>query len=214
MPPARTRGSTIRRSPPVDSDMRLRTLIQQALDSLALSASDIDARMPRSSSWAIRTSWPIFRCLRARRARETDSGVRRALDESISMLQLDDPSPAVEAAAAERLGAGGAMGAVDALEKLDKKPGAARPAVKAAAKRPIAAINQHIWVVNFYGTIFRGVSLGSILLVAALGLAITFGLMGVINMAHGEMIAVGAYACYFVQNIFRHRFRLRDHAAV
>jgi urea transport system permease protein len=56
--------------------------------------------------------------------------------------------------------------------------------------------------VNFIGTIFHGLSLGSILLVVALGLAITFGLMGIINMAHGEMIAVGAYTCYVVQNIF------------
>ena len=52
------------------------------------------------------------------------------------------------------------------------------------------------------GTLFRGLSLGSILLVAALGLAITFGLMGVINMAHGEIIVVGAYTTYLVQNIF------------
>jgi urea transport system permease protein len=56
--------------------------------------------------------------------------------------------------------------------------------------------------VNFFGTIFHGLSLGSILLVVALGLAITFGLMGIINMAHGEMIAVGAYTCYVVQNLF------------
>jgi len=57
-------------------------------------------------------------------------------------------------------------------------------------------------VVNFYGTLFRGLSAGSILLVVALGLAITFGLMGVINMAHGEMITVGAYATYITQNVF------------
>ena len=55
---------------------------------------------------------------------------------------------------------------------------------------------------NSVGTAFRGLSLGSILLVVALGLAITFGLMGIINMAHGEMIAVGAYTCYLVQNLF------------
>jgi urea transport system permease protein len=63
-------------------------------------------------------------------------------------------------------------------------------------------VESHISTVNFFGTLFRGVSLGSILLVVALGLAITFGLMGVINMAHGEMIAVGAYTTYIVQNIF------------
>jgi urea transport system permease protein len=53
------------------------------------------------------------------------------------------------------------------------------------------------------GLAFAGVSLGSILLLAALGLAITYGLMGVINMAHGELIMIGAYATYVVQNLFR-----------
>jgi urea transport system permease protein len=53
------------------------------------------------------------------------------------------------------------------------------------------------------GRVFSGISLGSILLLAALGLAITYGLMGVINMAHGELIMIGAYATYVVQNLFR-----------
>ena len=53
------------------------------------------------------------------------------------------------------------------------------------------------------GAIFSGISLGSILLLVALGLAITYGLMGVINMAHGELMMIGAYATYFVQNQFR-----------
>lgn len=76
------------------------------------------------------------------------------------------------------------------------------PQVASAARRAIRSIEEHIGWVKFFGTIFHGVSLGSILLVVALGLAITFGLMGIINMAHGEMIAVGAYACYVVQNLF------------
>jgi hypothetical protein len=54
------------------------------------------------------------------------------------------------------------------------------------------------------GVMFTGISLGSILLLAALGLAITYGLMGVINMAHGELMMIGAYATYVVQNLFRH----------
>ena len=53
------------------------------------------------------------------------------------------------------------------------------------------------------GNVFSGLSLGSVLLLAALGLAITFGLMGVINMAHGEFLMIGAYATYVVQNLFR-----------
>ncbi len=55
---------------------------------------------------------------------------------------------------------------------------------------------------NFVGTAFRGLSLSAVLLVAALGLAITFGLMGVINMAHGEVMAVGSYTAFAVQGIF------------
>ena len=51
--------------------------------------------------------------------------------------------------------------------------------------------------------VFTGISLGSILLLVALGLAITYGLMGVINMAHGELMMIGAYATYVVQNLFR-----------
>ena len=76
-----------------------------------------------------------------------------------------------------------------------------------AAGEAATALQRHIARVNFFGTIFRGLSLGSILLVVALGLAITFGLMGIINMAHGEMIAVGAYTCYVVQNLFGAGFR-------
>ena len=54
------------------------------------------------------------------------------------------------------------------------------------------------------GALFTGISLGSILLLVALGLAITYGLMGVINMAHGELMMIGAYATYMVQGLFRH----------
>src|SRR5207244_4645694 len=56
---------------------------------------------------------------------------------------------------------------------------------------------------NFVGTGFRGLSTASVLLVAALGLAITFGLMGITNMAHGEIMLVGAYTAYVTQNLFR-----------
>ena len=58
----------------------------------------------------------------------------------------------------------------------------------------------------FLMQLFNGISVSSILLLAALGLAITFGLMGVINMAHGEFIMIGAYTAYVVQNIFQAYF--------
>lgn len=74
--------------------------------------------------------------------------------------------------------------------------------VKAAAVKAVAEIEQYLKYVEVAGAAFRGLSAGSVLLVVALGLAITFGLMGVINMAHGEIMAVGAYTTYVTQNIF------------
>ena len=77
------------------------------------------------------------------------------------------------------------------------------PAVKAALKASLAALERSLSISSALAQAFTGVSLGSILLLAALGLAITYGLMGVINMAHGELIMIGAYATWLVQSVFR-----------
>ena len=77
------------------------------------------------------------------------------------------------------------------------------PAVRAALQRGIDDIDGSLRVAEMVGWVFGGLSLGSILLLAALGLAITFGLMGVINMAHGELLMIGAYATWLVQMLFR-----------
>ena len=75
--------------------------------------------------------------------------------------------------------------------------------VRAEAKKAIQAIEQRFIIPQILGMLFSGLSLGSVLLLAALGLAITFGLMGIINMAHGEMLMLGAYTTYVVQTFFR-----------
>lgn len=77
------------------------------------------------------------------------------------------------------------------------------PAVATALKTSLAALDRSLLVGNILGQLFTGASLGSILLLAALGLAITYGLMGVINMAHGELIMIGAYATWAVQEFFK-----------
>jgi urea transport system permease protein len=78
------------------------------------------------------------------------------------------------------------------------------PDVKAALAASLREVQSTLQLGEKLGVMFTGVSLGSILLLAALGLAITYGLMGVINMAHGELIMIGAYATYVVQALFRH----------
>lgn len=77
------------------------------------------------------------------------------------------------------------------------------PEVRKAVTASMRTIDRNLSYYESLGTIFTGLSLGSVLLLAALGLAITYGLMGVINMAHGEMMMLGAYATYLVQNLFR-----------
>lgn len=78
--------------------------------------------------------------------------------------------------------------------------------VRASAVEAISKIENRQFFINQTANLFYGLSLGSILLLAALGLAITFGLMGIINMAHGEMLMLGAYSTFLVQNLFKEYF--------
>ncbi len=184
-----------------ETDAPLRALIQQAIDTLALTDPNPDARRSAALKLGNSKKQQYLPLLAGRLAREKNLEVKRSVQEAMALLQLDDPDPNVQIAAARGLGKLQSIGCLDNLKRLTTKPGAS-PEVVIAARAAAQAIESHISTVNFFGTIFRGVSLGSILLIVALGLAITFGLMGVINMAHGEMIAVGAYTCYVVQNVF------------
>ncbi len=89
----------------------------------------------------------------------------------------------------------------DASEYLESDP-----EIRASVVRAISKIENRQFFINQAANFFYGLSLGSILLLAALGLAITFGLMGIINMAHGEMLMLGAYSTFLVQNLFKEYF--------
>jgi urea transport system permease protein len=184
-----------------DTDMRLRSSIQQVLDTLALADPDPDARFSAVNKLGNSQKESYIPVLQNRLAKEKVTYVKKAINEAIACLQLNDTNPAVQLAAVQQLAALNSMGSLDNLNRLGANTNNS-PQLANAIKQAVRSINEHIGWVNFYGTIFHGISLGSILLVVALGLAITFGLMGVINMAHGEMIAVGAYTTYVIQNLF------------
>jgi urea transport system permease protein len=184
-----------------EADMRLRSAIQQTLDALALADPDPDARQSAAQKLGNSQKLKYVPILQARLEKETNREVRRTDQEGIDMLQLGSTNASEQLAAVKSLADLKSIGSLDSLKQLAEKPGVS-PEVAKAARAAAQAINAHIQFVNFFGTIFHGISLGSILLVVALGLAITFGLMGIINMAHGEMIAIGAYTCYVVQNVF------------
>ena len=93
----------------------------------------------------------------------------------------------------------------DALGLLSSLPADTSAPVMKAAAAAIGAIQNRLVVWEAVQNAWYGISLGSVLLLAAIGLAITFGVMGVINMAHGEMVMIGAYVTFVVQDIIRTR---------
>jgi urea transport system permease protein len=134
--------------------------------------------------------------------REKDPWVRQVLAEARALIRLAHGDAAARAAAATTLGDLHSLSAVPGLKRLESDP-AASPAEREAASTAIKKIERWTLLTTAVETAFQGASLASILLLMALGLAIVFGLMGVINMAHGELMALGAYTTYVVQNWFR-----------
>lgn len=184
-----------------DTDMRLRASIQQTLDALSLSDPEPSVRRSVVLKMGISQKQKSIGILEARLKKETDASVRKAVSEAVALLHLANPDPQIQIAAIEQLARLKSLGSLDNLRAVVARTNCP-PEVAHAGRKAVKTIEEHLWLVNFFGTLFHGLSLGSILLVVALGLAITFGLMGIINMAHGEMIAVGAYACYVVQNLY------------
>jgi urea transport system permease protein len=185
----------------VNSDLRLRNSLRQALDMLALANPDADARQSAVTKLGNSQKESYVPVLQGRLAKEPSSNVKKAIYEAMATLQLGSTDAVVQIGAIRQLAALKSLGSVDNLSRLADSLQTPVPVAK-EARSAVNSIQEHLKWVNFFGTIFHGLSLGSILLVVALGLAITFGLMGVINMAHGEMIAIGAYTTYVVQNLF------------
>jgi len=186
-----------------DVNAILRKKIQRTLDLLNLSDSSPELRGTMAFKLGSSQKAENLPLLEARLKLETDPGVRKTLLEAKALIDLGDTAHSQkQVEAADSLAKLNCIGALDALSGLTESKSASAE-VKQAATKALQSIRSYLAIVNFFGTIFHGFSLSSILLISALGLAITFGLMGVINMAHGEMIAVGAYTTYVVENVFR-----------
>jgi urea transport system permease protein len=187
----------------VEHDSNLRRTMKTVLDLLDLSTPDPAKRIRAVQTLGYAQDAEKLEPLRTRLALETEPKVKVALREAIALIQLKSASDDDRLAALAELRELHPLSSSDFIRTASREAEAAgKPALVKAARLAAKAVESHRSTVNFFGTLFRGLSLGSILLVVALGLAITFGLMRVINMAHGEMIAIGAYTTYVVQNIF------------
>jgi urea transport system permease protein len=181
----------------------LRRAIQAAVGGLTLMSPDAAVRAQAARSVFRSRDAAALDALDAALAKETEPRIRRALAEArASVILAGDAAEADRAAAVATLAARGDRDALALLSAV--RADAATPeAVRAAAAEGIEAIERRLALWGFAQDLWHGLSLGSVLLLAAIGLAVTFGVMGVINMAHGEMVMLGAYATFMVQELFR-----------
>jgi urea transport system permease protein len=179
----------------------MRSELDVALAALKLRSEDTSVRADAARALAGAPSEARLPLLDKALAIEKDAGIREQLELARAGGLLSSEDPAKRLAAATTL-AENKRPATKLLlnERLAEEQD---PAVKKAIVAAIASIDAGLVWGERLGQAFTGVSLGSILLLVALGLAITYGLMGVINMAHGELMMIGAYATYVMQGIFQ-----------
>ncbi len=198
---------------------RLRKELKRLVDLIDLSSSDLRARSSAAEKLGLSQKPEYLPVLRERAAVQDNEKVRRAFEEAIHITLLANGSPEEQLEAVKALGEFESFPSRDFIDKLVVEAGKvlddeeatdeARNQAEAIVSASVAAfekIDAKQKKVEFYGTLFRGLSLGSVLLLVSYGLAITFGLMGVINMAHGEFIAIGGYTVYLVQGYFAKTF--------
>jgi len=182
---------------------RLRGTIDAAMGSLTLMNPDPRVRLSAAESLFTRRDASALEALDKALAAEKEANVKRAMTEARAAIVLasDASTPQkIEAIAAVR-----SRGDRDALAVLQIAASSPDAEVKAAATTAADSVRQTLATWQAAQNVWYGISLGSVLLLAAIGLAITFGTMGVINMAHGEMVMLGAYTTFVVQEIIRAR---------
>jgi urea transport system permease protein len=183
----------------------LRRTLRLSLANQRLHSKDSDQRRLAAEALAESPSPESQALLIGALERETDGDAKEALQVAVAQIDLAGDDHAKKLAAVEVLGDSGDLGLKPALEQLLARTTGRTSAdnqLRSAAAQALGSLQAKELFIRVLRDLFYGLSLGSVLLLAALGLAITFGLMGVINMAHGEMIMLGAYTTFVVQNLF------------
>jgi urea transport system permease protein len=190
---------------------RLRGATETALDSLKLLSSNAKER--QQAALALQNSVDIAQLPLLERAlqQETEPDIQSQLALLIATINLQAPKAATRRAAVQALAHSSNARLIPLLQHmLASNPDGSKVEpdanVRIAVVATLGEINARLQRTELVGNLFYGISLGSVLLLAALGLAITFGLMGIINMAHGELLMIGAYTTWGCQMLFRQYF--------
>lgn len=182
---------------------RVRNALDVALSATKISASDLATRKAAVQTLQDAANPALLPLVEKQLAAETHAGLKNQLGLLVANMRLAHADPKVRIAALQSLAASNDPSIKSRIEPLTRAETEANPLVRTEAAKALQAIKHRLLWQEFAGHAFSGLSLGSILLLAALGLAITYGLLGVINMAHGELLMIGAYATFAVQSLFR-----------
>ncbi|HSA70492.1 MAG TPA: urea ABC transporter permease subunit UrtB [Burkholderiales bacterium] len=176
---------------------RVRGAIAAALAALKINSNERSERLAAAKALAGGADAAMLPLIVKAREKESDAEIRALLEITAAAMQLRSDDKPI------RLAAIRALAASDSKTLLLEAASDGDEEIRLEAQKSLRAIEGRLAWGEWLGLAFAGASLGSILLLAALGLAITYGLMGVINMAHGELIMIGAYTTYVVQGFFR-----------
>jgi urea transport system permease protein len=181
---------------------RVRRAVEAALGSMTLLSRDPAARLDAARAVFRSRDAAALPILERAMAQESDVQIKGALESARAAILLNkaDASSSDKLAAIKALESQGDQNALAILSSLST---GTAPDVTEAGAKAADSIRSRLALWNGVQNVWYGVSLGSVLLLAAIGLAITFGTMGVINMAHGEMVMIGAYTTFLVQEVIR-----------
>jgi len=180
---------------------RLRGLLRGLIAGIRLDDKDPDDRIAAAEAIADGADSSMREVLDARLLVESDAKVIAAIETALVVFDLDANDETIRLRAI-RASASNLDGRVrEKLTGISNDP-VASEAIQEAARETLESIEETVARYKTIETVFFGLSLGSVLVLAAIGLSITFGVMGVINMAHGELIMLGAYTTYVVQTLF------------
>src|SRR5258706_12085351 len=187
---------------------RVRGVLDAALAALKLVSPQREERLAAAKIVASDPDSAMLPLIKTALAKENDAEVKALLAQARALIEIKSDDVAARREAAKLLGESKGSQAKQLLAALLQKNADGSfvetdAGVRAEAQKGIQAIEQSFIVPRILGALFSGLSLGSVLLLAAIGLAITFGLMGIINMAKGEILMLGAYTAYVMQTFFR-----------
>jgi len=183
----------------------VRKAMKSLLDTLGLKAEDPLVRINSAIKMGRSQKADFVPALDARLKVETDATVRDAILEALAISLLangDEAEKLVAVQTLDKMNSVAARAFIEKVLEVEVAESRSNQVLAETCSAALISIEEHVRLMEFFGSFFRGFSTGSVLLIVSFGLAITFGLMGIINMAHGEFVAIGGYTTFMVQNFF------------